>query len=431
MHPTTNRSSISAASQRRRTGGQLLLALVYAALIVYGSLYPFSDWSTPAVPLFSFILVWPSPLDKADVIQNLLIYAPLGIFVVTWLGGRMRFLPALLFATLAGSGLSFMMESIQQFLPSRVASMADLAMNAAGTFMGGLLAALLTRETLSGTRLLQLRDGWFRAGHLPNIGLVTIGLWALSQTSPLVPSLDVAHLRHGLSLLRQSLTHPQDINLVQATTYAFYIAGLGLLAGTLGHRGKPVIALFMALVAFMLACKVLVVGRQLSLEAVTGAVAAVLLLVSLRSLTSKLSALAGIMLIAAGFVLYELAPGSGLFTYPFNWIPFFGQMRSLTGLENILEMFWPFMAIAYFTRYLVPVYRRDETALCGSFVVLAALFLMEWHQQALPGRYGDITQALLGFSGWLIPWCIGFEDYISQRPAAAFTQVINRATETG
>ena len=55
------------------------LALLYAALIVYASLYPFSGWRLPGVPLLSFLVApWSHWWTKFDLISNLLGYLPLG-----------------------------------------------------------------------------------------------------------------------------------------------------------------------------------------------------------------------------------------------------------------------------------------------------------------------------------------------------------------
>jgi hypothetical protein len=32
--------------------------------------------------------------------------------------------------------------------------------------------------------------------------------------------------------------------------------------------------------------------------------------------------------------------------------------------------------------------------------------MLEWLQQSVPGRDGDITQVVLASAGWLIPWCV-------------------------
>ncbi|MBI5430611.1 MAG: VanZ family protein [Nitrosomonadales bacterium] len=344
----------------------------------------------------------------ADIVQNVLVYAPLGLFAMIWLVGSMRFLPALIITTLAGTTLSFIIENIQQFIPSRVASTSDLAMNLLGTLAGGTVAALFTRETFSGAKLSELRNHWFRSGQLPNLGLISLALWTLSQTSPLVPSLDIAHLRHGLSLLFHSLKTPGGMVVPEMMSYALYIAGLGLLTSTIVHREKSALPPFLGLIVFVLMSKVLVEGRQLSLEALTGAFIAVLMLIPLRLIAHsvKVVCVAGIFFIATGFALSELTAVPGAGSYTFNWIPFSGQMSSLNGLQNILDLFWPFFAIAYFTRHITPDYQRDIAAPLGGVIVFSILFTLEWFQQYLPGRYGDITQVMIGLSGWIIPWYV-------------------------
>ena len=42
----------------------------------------------------------------------------------------------------------------------------------------------------------------------------------------------------------------------------------------------------------------------------------------------------------------------------------------------------------------------------GALLVGGAVFAMEWQQQWMPGRYGDMTQVLLCVAGWIIPWCV-------------------------
>jgi VanZ family protein len=388
------------------------LVLIFIALIVYGSLFPFSGWTNSGVSLFSFLGSWPTVLEKADLIQNVLAYAPLGLFAVIWLMKSMRFWPALMLATLMGGVLSFIMESIQQFLPSRMASTSDLAMNLLGTFTGGLAAAFLTQKTFSGARFLDLRNRWLHPGILPNIGLITLALWMLSQTSPLVPTFDIAQLRYGLSLLFHSLQTPENLIFHQALTYAFYITGLGLLTLTIAQNSKAIFTPFLLFIASVLMLKILVTGRQLSLEALLGAVLAVFFLLPFRVLPKKeIIGTTGIILISAGFTLSEISAVPELRTYEFNWIPFGGQMDSLNGLQNILDIFWPFFALSYFACYITPSYRRLEVAVFGGITILITLFGLEWFQQYLPGRYGDITQVLLGIAGWIIPWYLDATEY--------------------
>jgi VanZ family protein len=400
-----------------------LLILVFIILIIYGSLFPFDQWTEPKVALFRFLISWPRSVEKADLVQNVLAYAPLGLFLTSYLMRFMRFWPAIVLATIAGTTLSLVMECIQQFLPSRTSSLVDLILNLSGTFAGGLLAAFLSRDALSGARFPAIRKHWFRSGVLSNIGLVTLVLWTLSQTSPLVPTFDMGQLHFGLSRLLYSLQAPENLIISQTVTYALYITALGVLTLTVGRTGKPLLKFFALFVACVLALKVIIEGRQLSLEAVTGAGAAIILLLPLRLLKHKAAlGMFGIVSIALGFTISELAAAPEQGTYAFNWIPLAGQMASLYGFQNILEIFWPFFAIAYFARYVTPFHLRDAVAVFGGIAVLAVLFALEWFQQYLPGRYGDVTQVLLGLAGWISPWYVGSADYVSDDPASSTTR---------
>ncbi len=122
----------------RHRSSAVPLAWLYAALIVYASLYPFTGWQEARGPLLAFLaLPWPRWWTGFDLVSNLLGYLPLGALVcVAWLrkGGR----PAVAFglAVLLGTLLSGLMELVQDFLPQRVPSNVDLAVNALGSAVG-------------------------------------------------------------------------------------------------------------------------------------------------------------------------------------------------------------------------------------------------------------------------------------------------------
>ncbi len=230
-------------------------------------------------------------------------------------------------------------------------------------------------------------------------------MWALSQTTPLVPTLDVAQLRSGLAHLYHALAGHERVVLSQALVYAGNLLGLGLLARTLTVAGKPVVLPFALFVAVVLALKVIIEGRQLSPEALVGATLALsVLLLMRRARRHDVVCLTGIAVLACTFAGSELVSMPGLPTYPFNWIPFAGQMRSLSGLQNILELFWPFFAMACLARS-VPL-RGSLVAGGGAVLVFTGVLGLEWAQQALPGRYGDVTPAGLSLLGWLLPWLL-------------------------
>lgn len=425
----------------------LRLAFLFVLLIVYGSLYPFDQWAAAATPPFTFLLHWPRRLDLADLVQNVLAYAPFGLFLAL---ARLRvqaWRAAIVQVAAAAAVLSTVMECLQQFEPARTASTADIAMNVLGALAGGVLALLLAEPGPAAgpcwrglQRLRQWRRSRFRRGTLPNIGLAALALWALAEASPLVPSLDPGYLPRNLALLAWQLRHPVAFKGPVAVVAALQLSGLGLLmrslmAAQVRDPAARAARLFAGLLAAVFAARLVVYGRSLALEELAGAACGLMVLRIARHGGVRALALTGGMSVLGGFVLSELLPAAGdgglaAFFRPFNWVPLAGQMRSLAGLENILELFWPFFALAYFVRLLMPAappHRRTQAQGLGGLLVLALVFQLEWQQQLLPGRYGDITQVLLALGGWLLPWSFRSADFSDAARLEASVETVSSA----
>ncbi|HJV59366.1 MAG TPA: VanZ family protein [Albitalea sp.] len=159
------------------------LAVTYAALIVYASLYPFTGWRLPGVSPWAFLsLPYPHWWTGFDLVSNLLGYMPLGALVF---GALVRTAApvgrAALVSVLLGAALSFSMEVLQNFLPLRVASNLDLVLNVVGTLLGAVLALLV--HMLGGVERWQvLRERWFIA-HSAG-GLALLVLWPVGLLFP-------------------------------------------------------------------------------------------------------------------------------------------------------------------------------------------------------------------------------------------------------
>src|SRR5207237_4830401 len=107
---------------------------------------------------------------------------PFGVLLVFSLYPHVRRARAVLLAIAVGAALSATIEAVQNFLPSRVASNLDLITNSAGTAIGALAGALLTRTFLEESRFLVLRRAWF--SHEASRGLIVLSLWPLAQIYP-------------------------------------------------------------------------------------------------------------------------------------------------------------------------------------------------------------------------------------------------------
>ena len=165
-----------------RTTAAWPLCGVYAGLIVYASLYPFEGWRVQGIAPWSFLL---APLPRYwtgfDVVANALGYAPLGFLgAVAVLRLRPRWPPVLTVTALA-LALSLLLESLQMFLPMRVPSNVDLALNASGAWLGALLARVLASWGLV-AHWSRWRDRWFRADASGALAL--LALWPLALLFP-------------------------------------------------------------------------------------------------------------------------------------------------------------------------------------------------------------------------------------------------------
>ena len=121
-------------------------AWLFGVLVAYASLYPFEGWRVQGSNPFAFLT---EPLPRYwlafDVFSNLVGYVPLGfLLAVTALrSGRGGFLRAGAFVL--PSLLSLLLETLQVYLPSRVPSNVDWALNTAGGALGAGLAFALAR----------------------------------------------------------------------------------------------------------------------------------------------------------------------------------------------------------------------------------------------------------------------------------------------
>src|SRR6187455_2676642 len=173
----------TADSPRPRTRLPHVLATLYGLAIVFMSLEPFSPWLPPP-PGTPFFLFTPTPARwlRYDTLLNVLAYAPFGFFIALLRRGAT---PAqrVLNAAIIGAAMSFAMESLQMYVPPRVASAMDLAANAVGAALGGLAAAALARSNARDAIYLA-RTRLFLPGHLGDVGLALLLLWLVAQTNP-------------------------------------------------------------------------------------------------------------------------------------------------------------------------------------------------------------------------------------------------------
>ena len=166
----------------RHKSTALPLALLYLALIVYASLFPFTGWRNQGIVPWAY--VWaplPQYWTRLDVAVNLAGYAPFGFLLTLALAQPGRGGRAAALAVVGAALLSFTMESLQSYLPLRVASNLDLALNAGGGLLGALCAYALERlGTIERWR--RFRARWFARDARGT--LVLLALWPVGLLFP-------------------------------------------------------------------------------------------------------------------------------------------------------------------------------------------------------------------------------------------------------
>jgi VanZ family protein len=162
----------------------LPLAVAVVGLIVYASLYPFTDWNWPAGETLGSMLVppWPRYHLRFDIWANFLGYLPLGalVFLAALRRGASPLRAGIGTAVFA-SLLSWSMEFTQHFLPHRYASLEDWTLNSLGG-AAGVLAGLVLDAGGVIDRWHSLRERWFT----PHSGTtqVLLVLWPVGFLFP-------------------------------------------------------------------------------------------------------------------------------------------------------------------------------------------------------------------------------------------------------
>lgn len=191
MHPSTAPPS---PIGRHHRVGLWMAAVAYLLALVVVSLFPFRGWVDNGLAPWAF-LSQPFPRYRTgfDLWSNILAYIPLGLLWASLFAAAQRNqrLPASLSimvrAWLVGLLLSFLMESLQTYLPSRRAQWLDLLANGGGAFLGVVFWALGARIS----RWHRSRQPQFRGAicalPVPGgwvMGAVLLAGWIMGQASP-------------------------------------------------------------------------------------------------------------------------------------------------------------------------------------------------------------------------------------------------------
>lgn len=339
------------------TGPALLaryLALAWGALVVYGSLHPFTGWrTTGASPLAYLEGGWPRYWTVFDVITNVAVYAPLG-FLLTLALVRLpwRWL-ALLLAVLLSAALSCALEALQTWLPSRVPSNLDLGCNTLGAFCGAGLALF------AGPRFFERVAAWQSRLVAPirhaELGLTLLGLWLLVPVSPEILLFGAGDVRHVFDLSGVVPFAPPSFQRIETAVTALNAVAVGLLLRTLladratAFLAAPIV-LGVGLLIRALSASILVGPENafgwLTPGAKMGLAASLLALAVTLPLPALPRQIVAVLVLAAGTVLVNLAPPNPYSVAALSaWRQ--GHFLNFNGLTRWVSILWPFLALPY------------------------------------------------------------------------------------
>ncbi|MCC7328225.1 MAG: VanZ family protein [Burkholderiales bacterium] len=348
------------AAGRHRTLLPHALAAIYGLAIAYASLQPFAPWIAPAphAPFWPFA-PWPLRWTRFDVIANVIAYLPFGIFVALTPRRATPRARATL-AVAAGLTLSFVMETLQMFMPPRDASLVDLAANTCGALLGGMAGASLVHAERTRHALSDARHRIFVGGRLGDVGLALLALWLVVQVNPGIPlfalTFDAASKSIGEVAVAATVPDTASV-LIEAAGSALQLIGVGLFLTLLLRERRYVVGAVLLLIgtallakglAAMLVLKPAVWETWLKPGVSIGIAAGLLVLLfavflprAAQVATCAIALLASLLLP----VLVVDVPSAQVPVTLFNWR--YGHLLNFNGLTQTVLLLWPIAAAVW------------------------------------------------------------------------------------
>lgn len=380
----------------------VLWALVlYAGLLIHGSLLPYQFQLSGQSP-FTFLLRPDAASGRVDMLTNFMIYVPLG-FLLAW--SARNSVRAVVSAAVGAGVLSLAMETLQSFMPERIASRTDVLMDVVGAIGGAVIAGVLRDSSAVRRQVQRFRKEFLKEEQdgATQIGVLAIVLWVVWQLTPFVPRTSVHAVRHSLSQLLNGTPQFGHSELLAVLAHAGAAAALSLLVMTVVRREKW-FPLTVAIVGLVTAAKPLIVTHVLTRQEVAGSTAGVVAAYLICRIVRTRGGIAwtAVALLGVGLVASELTPHPGGY-YPFQWVPFAAEFTdTLDGIDTMLAVAWGAMACAVFLAVQHTSHRWLVRA--GTILLPLVTLVLEWNQRHITGRVGDTTGPLIVLVFWAGTW---------------------------
>ena len=372
----------------------LTLLLAVVALIAYGSLYPFNfkpDAVNGGVLQALTHLSW-QRAGRSDRISNVLLYLPLGFCLFLLFATRFKRVASMLLATVLGALLSLTIEILQVYISSRVPSLMDLMLNAAGSLLGS--TAGLGWRGLSG--LMHLPSRAEKPSRDPGAALLIV-LWLIWRFAPFVPQLDLGKLKSALRPLFNPQFEPAAV-----FTYLTCWLVVNQAIAALFSRPRRLEALLIV-IALVLAGRLLVANQTFVPAELLALLLVLPLLVLMHRLTPRPRRAALVLAVVAVLLIEGVAPfaftntGAHFELWPFrSWFDA-GLSNAVAGVDWVQIFGHLFLSGALV--WVLREWGAPVQAAAGAAVLLA--LAIEILQIWLPAHDATITDPLLTLGvGW-------------------------------
>lgn len=358
-------------------GNFRVIGVLLAAIILYGSLYPFAFHAQAGAGALPTLLgTWRHVPGRGDFLSNILLYVPLGFFCFLATGRSTAMALRLGAAILCGFVLSLAVELLQYYDSGRDSELTDLCSNTIGAALGAALTLLHPGRYFGKSFRFQTGAG---------TPLLLLGAWAAYKLFPFVPVIDLHKYWHAI---RPLLTERQ----ISAADLARHFAMWTVCAAAIQRAAniRTAALWYLAFVGLLLTGKIFVVGGSLNLAEIAGAGLGLCLLLVLGRRPWMLAALSALLL-AGYIVLSRLAPFQWLASpRDFGWIPFLSFMQGSINVDvlSFLEKFFLYGGLIWLLR--VCGVRLRDAAMAVAILLLAT----SWAERYLPGRSAELTDAL-------------------------------------
>jgi VanZ family protein len=359
----------SGGSNQRRYA---ILTAGVAALIVYGSLFPFEfyDRGSFADAVHYLLLTRATWFDRGDALSNIFLYIPLGLFGARAME-RVSPLVRVLTIALAGCALSVAIEITQFWDLSRATEMSDVTANLAGALVGAIVEVLVRNGPL---RRLESRP-------FPVLLLAAAaGMWLY----PYVPSLHPSRWANAVTF---ALAEPFDAIAFFRQT-VFWLTVAALLEELMGPRAR--VWLFAAILVVLGARFAIPASSPTFMDA-AGALAGVILwtfaISKLRAHTTIVAAVFAAYVVVEALRPFQWLPSPR----HFQWMPFLSFMNGPrgSGSRTFLEKTFTYGSLVWL------VQRSGISWRIATIASVTLVLLLRLAQVWLPGRSAEITDALM------------------------------------